>query len=109
MVKTKMEQFEELTGTEIWKDFCKHEVVDGYLEAITNDYTEEHYYIIDKETLYAEMEWYSDSVHNPDELCYIQDMLHDNPKEVYKLRRHIRYYLNKWKSIKYDKQGNVIW
>ena len=96
MNKTKIEQYEELTETAIWNDFCKIKVVDGYLEAITYGASEDDCRIYNEELLYDEMEWYSDCVHSPDELYYIQDMLHDNPKEVYKLRNHMKYYLKKW-------------
>ena len=92
-MKTKHEQLDELMKSQMWIDFNKHEQVEGYLEAIYED-DEPIYY--NKETLLNEMEDLSDRIASPDELCWIRDMLADNPKEVYKLRNHMKYYLNKW-------------
>ena len=92
MNKTKQEQLDELIKSQIWIDFNKHEQVENYLEAIWED----DFRIYNKESFLQEMEWFSDSIASPDELCWIEDMLSENPKEVYKLRNHMKYYLKKW-------------
>tara|TARA_Y100001963_G_C6466405_1_gene302521 strand:- start:214 stop:510 length:297 start_codon:yes stop_codon:yes gene_type:complete len=96
MNKTKLEQLDELMESQIWKDFCKNEEVDSYLEAIEPGQSETECWIYNKETFLKEMEYFSDSISSPDELCWIDDMLDNNPKEVYKLRQHMKYYIKKW-------------
>ena len=91
-MKTKHEQLDKLMKSQIWIDFNKHEQVENYLEAIWED----DFRIYNKESFLQEMEWFSDSIASPDELYWIEDMLADNSKEVYKLRNHMKYYLKKW-------------
>jgi hypothetical protein len=93
MNKTKHEQLDELIQSQIWIDFNKHEQVENYLEAIYDD-SELVYW--NQETFLNEMNWLNDGISSPDELTWIEDMLADNPKEVYKLRNHMKYYLKKW-------------
>tara|TARA_R100000654_G_scaffold32089_1_gene57041 strand:+ start:261 stop:548 length:288 start_codon:yes stop_codon:yes gene_type:complete len=93
MNKTKHEQLDELIQSQIWIDFNKHEQVENYLEAIHDD-SELVYW--NQETFLNEMNWLNDGISSPDELTWIEDMLADNPKEVYKLRNHMKYYLKKW-------------
>ena len=97
MNKTNIEQAEELMETQMWKDFNKIEQLDGYLEIQIME-EEENLRCINEEALLEEVKYFSDMIESPDELCYIRDMLHDNPKEVYKLRRQVKYYINKWEG-----------
>ena len=92
-MKTKHEQLDKLMKSQIWIDFNKHEQVENYLEAIHDD-SELVYW--NQETFLNEMNWLNDGISSPDELTWIEDMLADNPKEVYKLRNHMKYYLKKW-------------
>tara|TARA_R100001463_G_scaffold64262_2_gene117360 strand:+ start:1153 stop:1440 length:288 start_codon:yes stop_codon:yes gene_type:complete len=93
MNKTKHEQLDELIQSQIWIDFNKHQEVENYLEAIYDD-SELVYW--NQETFLNEMNWLNDGISSPDELSWIEDMLAHNPKEVYKLRNHMKYYLKKW-------------
>jgi len=92
MNKTKHEQLEELIQSQIWIDFNKHEQVENYLEAIYDD-SELVYW--NQETFLDEMNWLNDGI-STDELSWIEAQLEDCPKEVYKLRSHMKYYLKKW-------------
>ncbi len=94
-MKTKHEQLDKLMKSQIWIDFNKHEQVENYLEAIHDD-SELVYW--NQETFLNEMNWLNDGISSPDELTWIEDMLADNPKEVYKLRNHMKYYLKKWEG-----------
>ena len=94
-MKTKHEQLAKLMKSQIWIDFNKHEQVENYLEAIHDD-SELVYW--NQETFLNEMNWLNDGISSPDELTWIEDMLADNPKEVYKLRNHMKYYLKKWEG-----------
>jgi hypothetical protein len=95
MNKTKIEQAIELQETQMWKDFNKIDCLDSYLEIQIME-EEENLRCINEQTLLDEVEYFSDMIASPDELCYIRDMLYDNPKKVYKLRSQVKYYLKKW-------------
>ena len=95
MNKTKSEQAIELQETQMWKDFNKIDCLDSYLEIQIME-EEENLRCINEQTLLDEVEYFSDMIASPDELCYIRDMLYDNPKKVYKLRSQVKYYLKKW-------------
>ena len=95
MNKTKIEQAIELQGTQMWKDFNKIDCLDSYLEIQIME-EEENLRCINEQALLDEVEYFSDMIASPDELCYIRDMLYDNPKKVYKLRSQVKYYLKKW-------------
>ena len=94
-MKTTHEQLDKIMKSQIWIDFNKHEQVENYLEAIHDD-SELVYW--NQETFLNEMNWLNDGISSPDELTWIEDMLADNPKEVYKLRNHMKYYLKKWEG-----------
>tara|TARA_R100000458_G_scaffold56079_1_gene60637 strand:+ start:325 stop:699 length:375 start_codon:yes stop_codon:yes gene_type:complete len=95
MNKTKHEQLDELIQSQIWIDFNKHEQVENYLEAIYDD-SELVYW--NQETFLNEMRWLRDGISSPDELSWIEEQLEHCPKEVYKLRNHMKYYINKWEG-----------
>jgi hypothetical protein len=95
MNKTKIEQAIELQETQMWKDFNKIDCLDSYLEIQIME-EEENLRCINEQTLLDEVEYFSDMIASPDELCYIRDMLYNNPKKVYKLRSQVKYYLKKW-------------
>lgn len=95
MNKTKIEQAEELMESQMWKDFNKIDQLDSYLEVQIME-EEENIRCINEKALLDEVKYFSDMIESPDELCWIADMLYDNPKKVYKLRSQVKYYLKKW-------------
>ena len=96
-LKTKRQQLEDLHKTKMWSDFNSIEPISELL-FIANEDDDQPLVYWNEKTLLMEMEWIQDSI-NSNDLYWIEDMLLQNPKEVYKLRSKVKYYINKWKKI----------